>query len=223
VPRPNPKSKKGSPIFFGHSHILSEKAQNKLIELLGYDSEKDKKNNNQKLTIMEVQYWLGFYSGGLEALDKAPRPSDYREMFRRLGKPAAILLNDLIELNDFYREQFTIEDSPVELADIEISLAVIIDVSAAVIKKYENKSSKGASKNDALMEVILNLRRTFRKYYKGTKGQRKKKGGFTFKTEDEKKEIRFVETALLDAKIILKNNSYKIVERHFQDLRCIPE
>lgn len=221
--RPDPKSKKGSPASIIEVHTLSNESRNKLIELLGYDSEKDKDNNNLNLRLMDVADYLSSYFMLVEAFDNAPRPADYRDMFKELKKKSETLLNNLTEMNMFYREQFKREDSPVDLNDIEKALKSIIDVSAGVIKEYKSKSSKGARKNIALMEVILNLRGIFRKNYRGEYIVSTKKKAFEKRSTEEIYEFEFVETALLDANIIHVDKSTETLERYFRDKRCIPK
>jgi len=217
--RPDPKSKKGSPAFIPEVYTLSIESRNKLIELLGYDPERDKDNNEVNLAMIDVEFWLGFYlGGGVEALDNAPRPADYREMFNNLQQQSTKLLNDLTDMNGFYSEKFTSEKSSVDLNDIKNALKSIIDVSASVINKYKYESkneSKGRPKKSALKIVIGELSGIFRdKYYGQHYGQKEKKA-FKEKSPEETSEIEFVETALLDAEIIKEKNSYKTVERHF--------
>lgn len=223
MPRPKPKSKKGSPAGNFNVHPLSIESRNKLIELLGYDSERDKDNNDLNLGIMDVEAHLGFYFMGVEAFDNKPRPSDYREMFNNLQQQSTKLLNDLTGMNGFYSEKFTLEKSSVDLNDIKKALKSIIDVSARVIKEYKSKSSKGAPMYTALMEVIRNLRGIFRNNYCGEYTGSTKKGAFKKRSTEEIYEIKFVETALLDANIIPVNKSTETLERHFRDPRCTPK
>jgi hypothetical protein len=222
--RPNPKGKKGESKWMDYSHELSDKSYTELVSLLGHNTENPTgKKEDEKIAqaMVKVQNWLGFHKGGVEGLDNAPRPSDYRAIFKKINKQTINLFRELTELNSFYREQFSLEGK--DLAEIEIALATIIDVSTAVEKKYEGQSSKGAPSNVALMKVILNLRGIFRKNYRGQKSGRKTRGAVTKKSAKEIYEIKFVETALLDARIIPKKDSYQTVQRHFKDPRCIPE
>ena len=222
--RPNPKRKKGEPAWSGYSHELSDESYSELVSLLGHNTENpigEKEDEEIRQAMAGVQCWLGFYEGGAEALDNAPRPSDYREIFKKIKKQTLNLFGELTELNSFYREQFSLEGK--DLAGIEIALAEILDVSYAVEKKYKGQSSKGAPKNVALMKVILNLRGIFRKNYRGQKSGRKTRGAVTKKSTKEINEIKFVETGLLDARIIPTKDSYQTVQRHFKDPRCIPE
>jgi hypothetical protein len=72
-----------------------------------------------------------------------------------------------------------------------------------------------------LTATILTLRRIFRDHYEGPKGSRRKRGAFQYRADCEKRELEFVEVALLDADII-KIGSVDL-PRLFRDPRSIPQ
>ena len=128
------------------------------------------------------------------------------------------LRNEIAELEHRYKNQFILQS--VKLEGIEQALKLLAETTNSIVESVKNIPSAGAPKNSALMNVILNLRGIFHENYCGESTGRKKQGAFEYKSEKEKNEIRFVEAALLYAKIIPVKDSFKKVERYFRDPRC---
>lgn len=171
---------------------------------------------NLGTALLHVESALGLFVHGAHHLDNIPRPADYVATFKRLRTKAANLLNDVAGTSGFFRDQFQLKGA--DLHAIERSLAVIADTSNKVLKEFEGKSSKGARKNTALCEVVRRLRKVFRDNYAEPITGRKTHGGFQFAGAEEKRELEFVKTALLDARIIASN--YAELPRLFRDSRC---
>ena len=216
---PRPKKKKVSPTFSAYSHSLSEKAKNKLIELLGYSATSDAINNKLNLAILSAEKWLGAYSELEKNVDGEPRAADYVAEFTLIHKEAGKLYNSLTGLNGYYSRQFEVHD--IDSDEIEKALATLFDVSGKIIANFKPQSSKGARRNTALTKVIRELRIIFHNTYQGSIKHREKKGGFESLAVQEKRELEFVYTALQDARIIPKTYDYKLkLPRLFRDVRC---
>ncbi|MDA0577491.1 MAG: hypothetical protein O3B24_05270 [Verrucomicrobia bacterium] len=138
--------------------------------------------------IRVVEIAIGLYIDGAQHLDNIPRPSDYRVAFQPVGRSAFKLLNTIKEWSNYYREQITKRGK--NICEMERALEALVEVSAAVLREMGGKSSKGAGKKFALIEVIRWLRLAFRNHYQGKSSAMKR-------TERE-----FVEFALLAGKII---------------------
>ena len=220
---PRPKKKKVSPTFSAYPHSLSEKAKNKLIELLGYSATSDAINNKLNLAILSAQKWLGAYSEIEKNVDGEPRAADYVAEFTLIHKEAGKLYNSLTGLNGYYSHQFEVHD--IDSDEIEKALATLFDVSGKIVAKFNLQSSKGARKNTALTKVIRELRIIFHNTYQGPIKHRQEKGAFQWRAEQENRELEFVNTALQDAHIIPKTYNYKLkLPLLFKDVRCaLPE
>jgi hypothetical protein len=206
-----PKPKTAEPTFIVHAHQLSDRAKQKLVELIASD-------NNQ--AIRKVEMALGLGIDGMRHLDEVPRPADYIAAFKPLGKKALELCDALRELSGHYTKYFT--ERNVKQDAIEAALLELHAVANNVIKEFQGKPSKGARKNNALAEVIRRLRRIFRRYYGGPVDKRRKSGALSYRSDAEKHEIEFVKIALNDARLITKG--YTGLEGLFRDPRCaLPE
>lgn len=168
------------------------------------------------LAILDVEQTLGLYAPGAEHLDKSPRPADYRQTFRAVQRAAKNLLQTLTDWSGYYRDQLKLKGADIQA--IETALTSLADVSAAVVKDFKGKSSKGAPRNTALTEVIQRLRRIFRDNYRGPRGNRTRRGAFQFLANWERNELEFVRTALRSARIIREGD--RRLARLFRDPRC---
>lgn len=168
--------------------------------------------------IRDVETWLGFFVNAAYHLDETPRPADYAAAFESLGKDAAKVLRRLTSLTGYFRDQFKLKGA--DIYAVENALAALLGVSKSVLKEMKALSSKGARKNAALAEVIRQLRGIFRDNYQGLRTGRIRRGAFQFRTEEEKRELAFVRTALLDARAI--SEGYRELPRLFRDPRCQP-
>ncbi|MGH8628859.1 MAG: hypothetical protein ACREYC_27590 [Gammaproteobacteria bacterium] len=169
--------------------------------------------------ILGIETVLGIYVDGSDHLDHIPRPADYVATFNPIRRDAFKLLNTLCELTEYYREQLMLKGLVVH--ELTRELASFIDAATAVVKDFENRPSKGARKQNALMATIRQLRCIFREHYTGPKENRRKQGAFQYRTDWEEREHEFVELALRDAKIPPEGD--KDFARLFRDRRSIPE
>jgi hypothetical protein len=185
--------------------------------LLVKDPDADKRpRTDLGMAILKIEGALGLFVDGAQHLDNIPRPADYVATFKRLRTKAADLLNDVTGTSGYFQDQFQLKGA--DLHAIETALAVMLDTSNKVLREFEGKSSKGARKNNALCEVIRRLRKVFRDNYSGPRTGRVKRGAFQFKGEEERRELEFVKTALVDARIIMP--AYRELPRLLRDSRC---
>lgn len=168
------------------------------------------------VAILDVEAVLGTYISGVQQLDNMPRAADYREAFGPVQRAAKNLLKTLTDWTGYYRDQFKLKGADIQA--IERALTSLADVSAAVVKDFKDKSSKGAGRNTALTEVIQRLRRIFRDNYRGPRGNRTRRGAFQSLADWERHELEFVRTALLYARIIREGD--RRLARLFRDPRC---
>ena len=92
----------GSPVWTSRGHALSEGARQALFDCLGLDASQRENSAAVLRVIREVEYALGFFAGGVQAFDNAPRPVDYVRAFDQLRKRAYALLDASAFHNDFY-------------------------------------------------------------------------------------------------------------------------
>ncbi|MGH8627512.1 MAG: hypothetical protein ACREYC_20325 [Gammaproteobacteria bacterium] len=252
---PRPKPSKALPSFYSRGHKLSDRARNKLIELLGYGKVdlfeesvrhqlpgmkilERKPGAPLRLTrdpnpqapapgkdvgkiILDIETALGIYVDGYQHLDDVPRPADYVAIFEPIYRDATKLLNTVGQLHGYYSEQLRLKGViPHKIAQ---ELASLVDAANAVVKDFENRSSKRAPKKNALTATIRKLRCIFRDHYEGPRDDRRRRGAW---------ELEFVEVALgdlRDAAIIAEGAwDAAIAEgvdlpRLFRDPRSVPQ
>lgn len=194
------RRKPGAPLILGHDP----------------DGTADETGPDVGMAILKIEAALGLYVYGAVHIDEIPRATDYVNAFKPIGKRAAELLNMLHGLGGYFSDQFTVKRADQDA--IEAALMELLQVANSVVKDFEALPSKGAKKNNALAEVVRRLRRIFRDYYQGPVDGRRKSGAFQYRAEKEKRELDFVKTALLDARIIAKG--YSDLPRLFRDPRC---
>ena len=163
-----------------------------------------------------IEVALGLYVDGAEHIDNIPRPSDYVNTFEIIRKRAIPLLQSVSGMSAYFRGQVDSEGGNIH--EIEQAIGSLFDISGKIIKKFEGAQSKGAKKNTALTQVILRLRRIFRANYHGPRPGRSRQGAISYRSVEEKQELDFVKTALLDARIIPKG--MKNLSQLFLDPRC---
>lgn len=95
MPRAVPK--KTTPVWLAHTPALSDSARAELAALLKLDPRKRTDKKRLARAYSRVEYWLGFYPGGVKNLDQAPGPADYKVALRPMIKRATDLLNRLIQ------------------------------------------------------------------------------------------------------------------------------
>jgi hypothetical protein len=157
---------------------------------------------------------------GAQHLDKTPRPADYVAAFRPVGKRAMELHDEIASWTKFFSDQFSFRG--IDISDVEAALATLVDVSASVVREFKALPSRGAPKNTALCHSIQSLRQLFRTHYRGPRTGRRRRGSFQHPGPEETRELAFVETALLDARVIPRDRSRGRLVRLFRDSRCMP-
>lgn len=207
---PKPKHNRARANFMLRGHKLTDTAATTLASLLGYE------NADFGKIIGAVEVTLGISLDGAEHLDNPPRPAHYVAEFKAARNGARNLFEMLEGWTEFYRDQLAINGGDIEV--IEDALISLAFVSQKVINKFEGCSSKGARKNTALTETVRQLRQIFRRHYKGPQTGRTRRGAFQHLGEEEARELKFVETALRDARIIKKG--YRDLPKLFRDPRC---
>jgi len=170
--------------------------------------------------ILDVEQVLGLYVNGAEHLDNVPRPADYREVFKPIQREAFKLFGTLNNLSEYYREQMDLRGAGFQ--ELRSALGKLAGVSGDIVKDFQGQSSKGAPRNTALAEVTRRLRRIFRDNYRGPRTARARRGAFQSLADWERREEKFIGTALLSARIIPKG--YRGLARLLRDPRCaLPE
>ena len=186
--------------FTAHPHRLSATAKAKLTAVLG-----DVGGNVDPDAIYQVEKWLGFYVNAADNADEIPRPSDYVATYKPISQLSLELLNAVTGLSDYYRQQLKTHNA--DFDEVHRVLATLHQSADAIVEENKSRKSSGARKHTALAFVIQNLRTVFDGHYKGTKSNRRKQ------------ELKFVEAALLDARII-KFDFASELPRLFLDPRC---
>jgi hypothetical protein len=208
---PRPKHKTGSPTWVAHSHGLSEGTKKKLIDLLGLESSSPTHAEQIEKAIRKVEYWLGFYPGGIQALDNAPRAADYRVEITSVQKQAIGLLNKLHGLNQWMCDVLDVHGAKVD--DLDLPLIALIDSTTKALSAIPNKENRGQPKRLASKKVIGELRRIFESYYIAGESERNTSGACDPLSEKEADEVEFLKTALADANIPCPDN----IRRYFDD------
>jgi hypothetical protein len=88
-------------------------------------------------------------------------------------------------------------------------------------QQRDRTQRRGAPANTALTELIRRFRRIFRRSYRGPRTRRPEGVVFQPRSEQHKRELEFVSTALLDARIISRRYLPSL-PRLFLDLRSVP-
>lgn len=206
----------GAPTWMSRGHTLADDARESLRRQLGVSSASD-----ADTWVRGVNYWLGFYPGGVQALDNAPRPKDYVRTYARLRLQTGKLLNDLASLPEFYREKYEIQETPLGDEGLEAALqmlAKLFDATRQLERQYEGEKSAGRPKKLALSIAIKGLRDIFRRHYEGPVTKRPARGPVRRLAECEEREREFVRVAFTDAGIDVSN-----LTEMLRDTRCIPD
>lgn len=208
-----PKRKMGSPRFSAYPHTLSGTARADLIKHLALDAQSTRAAD----AMSKVENWLGFYPAGVKALDEAPRAAHYQRELTAIHRKATELYNALCGLDDWMCEALKAEGADVN--GIEESVLKLYEASRDALKNKGSGESRGRRTNNALMQVIRELRRIFFDNYRGPKGERTKRGAFQTLSPQERAELDFLFTALRDARIIPQSNRGEL-SRLIKDPRC---
>lgn len=215
MPRPGPY--KAPPKRILRRHRLSDKARSKLIDLLGYSASPPTSTGEM---ILDVENVLGICVSDAEHPDRTPRPAHYVNEFRPIERQARKLSQLLLEMDQYFSEQLSTRNLHPD--SIAADLVKLARASKDVIEDFKARPSTGAPKNAVLCAAIRELRHIFRNKYQGVRTGRTRRGAFQFSAEEEKRELAFVEAALLDARII--RVGFRELPRLFLDTRCtLPE
>ena len=242
---PRPKAKHALSTFFYRAHPLDSHKKRELLLLLGFaesaiDAGKtpgyeileqeegapaivrripteEAPNPNPWDAILDVENALGLGREGIDHLNNIPRPADYKREFRRARNGAISLLKIITGWSDYYRGQFQTRGHSIN--DVELALGVLFDVCNDVEKAMSGESSKGARKETALRQTILQLRGIFKQWYCGPRGERDKRGAFKSLAPWERAEHDFIKSALCAARLIPL--TYRGLPRRLRDPRCI--
>lgn len=209
---PRTRLPKGQPHFISR-FALSDTAKAELLALLGPLA-----SPVDPLIIGKIEYALGIATDGEQHLNNPPRPADYVRAFKSIESKARALSEELFELNYYYDEQLSRRG--VDPNGIAAELLKLAEVSKATIQDFVGKSSKGARKNAALLETIRHLKSIFRDSYRGPVADRQKSRAFTSLSEWEKRQQKFIRTALTDARCIRQSCTDADLQRLIRDPRA---
>jgi hypothetical protein len=185
-------------------HVLTNEACKHLAKFIGLTPGNDPQALDGVLA--EVSRLLGLYLPAVQALDNAPRASEYVQSFGRLATQACDLRRGLDVLSPHVREQldaYLIARSTGSLESAEKAirdLVTSLEEGQRSWRKTGVKSS-GRPKQVALRMVVGDLRAVFRRYYRGPLDANGKRGKFIRRREMEKRERDFITAALSDAHI----------------------
>jgi hypothetical protein len=214
-------------------HELDSGAETQLLDLLGYvDQSCDRfqitdnpvtGHQESKLTkvgqlLASIENALAVYLSGEKHLDHVPRPAHYVAALKPISRDAERLVKTLIGENQYILDE--ISRSGADISAIEAALYSLVQACDTVIKKNQRLPSKGAPKNVALTETIKRLRHIFRSRYQGKRTGRNRKGSFQVLGEEEKREVSFVKTALISARIVPRSMTSEKMLGYFRDPRC---
>jgi hypothetical protein len=202
---PRVKPNRSSPIWIEHTHALSDEASADLTGLLGFDAAGTAATDGLARALRRVEYWLGFYRGGVRNVDMAPRAADYRATLQPLRKEASALLTKLVNTNGWIRDNLDADGA--KLSELEMALAVFGDASRKTLETMATQDSSGRRKAQTIGLVVAELCKVFRQFYRGeAPATRKRRGAFVSRSRREELERQFVVRALTDARIRVPTN-----------------
>ena len=171
-----PKRPTGAPVWISRGHPLSDEAKVKLADALGFPAN----SQDQKLfdALKRVERWLGFYFGGVAAIDNAPSASVYQRELRGVQKSALALLNWFNNskngINDSTRDTLNAHfEEPVSMTgpdNIDNALSGVrnlLDACNSALNALEQEASRetrGRKKAGSRDMVIQGLFFTFSKF-----------------------------------------------------------
>ncbi len=191
-------------MWSAHPHTLSESTKAELVDLLGLDNGSDLIRANKALR--EIERWLGFYQGAVQAHAKVPKPADYRAILSPIQTLASGMVNKLGGLHPWMRD--ALEVRGVNVTSLEEALTKLRVAASSTIDVVGSGESRGKPKDIAARVVIGKLRRVFVQYYaRGDSSRRTTvlkpltSGAAKPLSEPEGEEVDFLKEALKDAKI----------------------
>lgn len=197
----------GAPIWHSRGHCLSPDARAALISALGFPAD----SQDAKLIecLRTVEYCLGFYSGGREAIDNAPSAAVYvREL--ETVKTTALKLMTLLNspadgINPFTRDALSEHfektgsmSGPDGIGKATTAAGCVVFACNSALKELQpeaRKESRGRKKAGSREIVITELLELYGKYSKRRNKVRDKKGAVEQLSEFEKCRLCFVRAA----------------------------
>ena len=203
-----PKKPTGAPRWAAPPHALSPKAKAALIDALAYPA--DSQDPQLLKCLQRVEYCLGFYPGGVAAIDNGPSTSVYVGELKAL-KNACLKLTALLAggINPFTRETLSAhflepasmtEPDAIEKADDAILSLALACNSALKKLEQEPKSGRGRRPAGARKDVLTTLLELYGDYSKRPYEKRVRKGASDPLSDFEKYELKFARSAFGDIK-----------------------
>ncbi len=207
---PRPRLKRGSPAWSARPHVLSESAEKELAGLLGLDDPSAPDSKRASEALREIERWLGFYPGAVQAHVKVPRSADYRAILPPIEAGATGLVSKLGGLNPWMRDALEVRGANV--ASLEEALTELRDATSSTIGDIGSGESRGKPKDIAFRVLIGKLRRVFIRYYAGGDFRRRTTGAVKPLSESQGDEVDFVKIALRDAGIPCPRNIRRLFD-----------
>ena len=170
------KTPTGGPVWIARVHTLSDEAKVKLADALGFPAN----SQDQKLfdALKRVERWLGFYFGGVAAIDNAPSTSVYQRELEGVKKSAHALLNWFNNskngINDSTRDTLNAHfEEPVSMTgpdgidracSVVGNLLVACDSALKGLEQEASRETRGRKKAGSRDMVIQGLFFTFSKF-----------------------------------------------------------
>lgn len=201
----------GKPVWYSRGHSLSTNARDALVTALGFDASSDSQDLHLAECLRSVEYWLGFYPGGVLAIDHAPATSVYikeikavrdnaLEMFQLLNSPKKGV-NPFTRdtLNAHFEEAVSIT-GPEGVAKACTGAGNLLAAcnSALQVLAKEKPRGQGRKKAGARERVLANLVRLYGVYSNLPRGSRTKNGFAVKRSSFEQGKIDFVRAAFTD-------------------------
>lgn len=197
----------GAPTWNSRGHSLSPGARADLISALGFTT--GSKDPKLIECLRTVEYWLGFYSGGKEAIDNEPSTAVYvREL--ETVKTTALKLMTLLNspadgINPFTRDALSEHfektgsmSGPDGFARTTEAAGCLVIACSSALKELQTearKESRGRKKAGSREVVLTKLLELYRDYSKRLYKERARKGAVESLSEFEQGELRFVRAA----------------------------
>lgn len=199
--------------WISRAHTLSDSARLKLTEAVGLSSADD---NTARLETMcmKVQHALGAYYGAIQAVDNAPRASDYVREYARLEHDAKGFLEDLAASSERIKEDLEAELATVHATDlhaIERSIRLLAAALKARARIYAAESEDGGRPRSLAIKILIDpLRSIFADCYsKDVERRPRRRGAIKAISPQEADELAFIRVAISDAGIRLDNEKLK--------------
>jgi hypothetical protein len=219
--------------WISRAHILTDAAQIKLAQAVGLSPAADSARLGKMH--LKVQHVLGAYCGAIQAVDNAPRASDYARDYGRLERDAKVLLEDLAAFSERMKEDLQAELATVheiELSTIERDLRFLNAALEARSRVYAAEPDDGAEtqskrrgrpRSRAIEILIETLQSIFvRIYSKDAQVRARKRGAIKARSSREEDELDFVRVSISDAGIRIDNAKLKRLLRRSRQVKESP-